>query len=121
MATVGQELWILLKASMEDIINQNHNNMQITTVSPISRFDYYNVNNSIYHAGINQGLPRHEHTFAHTTVCVQGRIVVRKQNKEIIIGMNDNPLLLTANEWHEIEALEPNTIFINQFPKGLEE
>ena len=93
----------------------------IDSVFPISRFNYNNTNNAIYKAGINQGLPRHEHTFAHVTVCIQGKMIVRKENKELILNMHDNPLLLVANEWHEIEALEPDTIFINQFPLGMEE
>ena len=70
---------------------------------------------------MGDGLPKHEHSFAHTTVCIQGSIIIRKENKEKIVTMYDNPLLLAANEWHEIEALEPDTIFINQFPVGVEE
>ena len=84
-------------------------------------YSYNKTNNSIYKANIGEGLPKHEHTFAHTTVCVQGKIIVRKENKEVIISERENPLLLTENEWHEIEALENNTIFINQFPLGMEE
>jgi quercetin dioxygenase-like cupin family protein len=84
-------------------------------------YPYNKTNNAIYKANIGEGLPKHEHTFAHTTVCVQGKIIVRKENKEIIISERENPLLLTENEWHEIEALEDNTIFINQFSVGMEE
>jgi len=84
-------------------------------------YKYNNTNNAIYKANVGEGLLRHEHTFAHTTVCVQGKIIVRKENKEIIISEGENPLLLTENEWHEIEALEDNTIFINQFPFGMKE
>jgi len=82
---------------------------------------YNKTNNAIYKANVGEGLPRHEHIFAHTTVCIQGKIIVRKENKEIIISERENPLLLTENEWHEIEAIEDNTIFINQFPLGMEE
>jgi quercetin dioxygenase-like cupin family protein len=84
-------------------------------------YSYNNTSNAIYKASIGEGLPKHEHTFAHTTVCIQGKIIVRKNNKEIIIGERESPLLLTENEWHEIESLEDNTIFINQFPLGMEE
>jgi hypothetical protein len=52
--------------------------------------------------------------FAHTTVCLQGRMVVRKEGKQLVLTPQDAPLLLTENEWHEIEALEQNTIFMNQ-------
>lgn len=91
------------------------------SIKPIFRYEYNKTNNSIYKANTGDGLPKHEHTFAHTTTCIQGSMVVRKENKELIISMYSNPLLLAANEWHEIEALEPNTIFINQFPIGTEE
>jgi len=92
-----------------------------TIITPIFRYNYNRTNNAIYKANIGEGLPRHQHTFAHTTVCVQGKIIVRKENKELTITFGDSPLLLIANEWHEIEALEPNTIFINQFPLDMEE
>jgi quercetin dioxygenase-like cupin family protein len=93
----------------------------MNSITPIFRYNYNKTNNSIYKANTGDGLPKHEHTFAHTTLCIQGKIIVRKENKELIVNMYDKPLLLTENEWHEIEALEDNTIFINQFPIGLEE
>ena len=83
-------------------------------VAPTTRYVYEGVYSSIYRADAGQGLPRHEHAFAHTTVCIQGRMVVRKEGKELDRTPDDEPLLLTANEWHEIEALEPNTLFMNQ-------
>lgn len=91
------------------------------SVAPTTRYVYHGVNSVIYTVNAGQGLPRHEHTFAHTTVCIQGRMVVRKEGKEIELTPMDAPLLLTANEWHEVEALEPNTIFMNQFPTDKQE
>ena len=41
MAIVGQELWILLKASMEDIINQIHTNMKLILMWPIGSKTVY--------------------------------------------------------------------------------
>jgi quercetin dioxygenase-like cupin family protein len=84
------------------------------SIPPITRYSYQGVYSSIYTANASEGLLRHEHTFSHTTVCIQGRMIVRKEGKEIELTPMDSPLLLTANEWHEIEALEPNTIFMNQ-------
>lgn len=91
------------------------------SLAPTTRYVYNGVVSTIYNADVGQGLPRHEHTFAHTTVCVQGRMVVRKEGKEIELIPLDSPLLLTANEWHEVEALEPNTIFMNQSPVSMGE
>jgi quercetin dioxygenase-like cupin family protein len=93
----------------------------INKIPNISRFNYNNTNNSVYKGSTGEGLPKHEHTFEHTTVCLQGKIIVRREGKELEVTSNDRPLLLVANEWHEIECLEPNTIFINQFQLGMEE
>lgn len=60
-----------------------------------------------------EGAPKHDHEFSHATMCVQGSIVVRKEGKEVVLTPNDSPVVLPAHEWHEIEALEDNTIFIN--------
>jgi quercetin dioxygenase-like cupin family protein len=84
------------------------------SIPPITRYVYNGVNSAIYIASAGQGLLRHEHPFSHTTVCIQGKMVVRKEGKELELTPVDSPLLLTANEWHEIEALEDNTIFMNQ-------
>jgi quercetin dioxygenase-like cupin family protein len=91
------------------------------SLAPTTRYVYNGVNSAIYMADTGQGLPRHEHTFSHTTVCIQGKMVVRKEGKELELTPVDSPLLLTANEWHEIEALEPNTIFMNQSPVSMGE
>ena len=84
------------------------------SLAPTTRYVYNGVNSAIYIASAGQGLLRHEHPFSHTTVCIQGKMVVRKEGKELELTPLDSPLLLTANEWHEIEALENNTIFMNQ-------
>lgn len=34
------------------------------------------------------------------------------------IEKNSQPLNLPAGEWHEIEALEDNTVFVNVFAEG---
>lgn len=86
----------------------------ITSIAPTTKYIYQGVYSSLYNATVGQGLPRHEHMFAHTTVCIQGKMVVRKEGKELELTPLDSPLLLTENEWHDIEALEPNTIFMNQ-------
>jgi quercetin dioxygenase-like cupin family protein len=91
------------------------------SLAPTTRYVYNGVNSAIYTADVGQGLPRHEHTFAHTTVCIQGRMVVRKEGKELELTPLDSPLLLAAAEWHEIEALETNTIFMNQSPTSMGE
>ncbi len=73
---------------------------------------------NIYHANKGEGLPRHEHNYAHLTMCHAGSIAVRKEGKEVVRTKNSQPVNLVANEWHEIEALEDGTVFVNVFAEG---
>lgn len=73
---------------------------------------------NIYHADKGEGLPRHEHTFPHLTICHAGSIAIRKEGKEVVRTKDSQPVNLVANEWHEIEALEDGTVFVNVFAEG---
>lgn len=70
---------------------------------------------NVYHASAGQGLPRHEHTYEHLTLCNSGSLIVRKENRELVMNKDTQPVNLLANEWHEIEALEDETVFVNIF------
>jgi quercetin dioxygenase-like cupin family protein len=76
---------------------------------------YDEIEIHIYHTDKRQMLPKHTHSYPHLTMCHAGSCIVRKENKEIILTKNSNPINLVANEWHEIEALEDNTVFVNIF------
>ena len=84
-------------------------------ITPSHSFVYDGVMMGIYYADKGEGLPKHEHTYSHASFCTSGSVVIRKDGKEIIIDKNTQPLDLSSNEWHEIEALEDNTVFINVF------
>lgn len=73
---------------------------------------------NIYHANKKEGLPHHQHTYSHLTMCNAGSIIIRKENKELIMTKDTQPVNLVANEWHEIEALEDGTVFVNVFAEG---
>lgn len=73
---------------------------------------------NVYHADKNEGLLRHEHAYSHLTFCHAGQIVVRKQNVNHVMGKLSQPINLLADEWHEIEALEDGTVFVNVFAQG---
>lgn len=73
---------------------------------------------NIYHANKGEGLPRHEHTFSHLTICNAGSCIVRKEGRELVMTKDTQPVNLTAAEWHEIEALEDGTVFVNVFAEG---
>lgn len=87
-------------------------------VAPAHSFTYDGAQLNVYHANTGEGLPRHEHTYAHATMCCAGSCVVRKEGKELIMRKETQPVNLKAAEWHEIEALEDGTVFINVFAEG---
>ena len=89
--------------------------MDILILPPAHSLTYDGATLNIYHANKGEGLPHHVHTFSHATMCHSGSIIVRKEGKEMIVTKETKPINLTANEWHEIEALEDNTVFCNMF------
>lgn len=70
---------------------------------------------NVYHANMGEGLPRHQHVFSHLTFCHSGSCIVRKQDKSLTMTKDTQPVNLAENEWHEVEALEDNTVFVNVF------
>ena len=73
---------------------------------------------NIYHANKGEGLPRHFHTYSHLTMCFAGSCAVRKEGKEVVVTKDTQPINLVGVEWHEIEALENGTIFVNVFAEN---
>ena len=90
----------------------------INTITPLHSVNYDIAFIHIFHANKGDGLPRHEHAYAHLTMCHAGSIIVRKEGKELIMTKNTQPVNLVAFEWHEIEALEDNTVFVNVFAEN---
>lgn len=90
----------------------------VVRVEPKFNFVYDGAVLNIFHANKGEGLPRHNHNFAHATFCCAGSCYVRKEGKEILITKNSQPLNLKEIDWHEIEAVEDGTVFINVFAEG---
>lgn len=88
------------------------------SIQPIHDFVLEGARHYVYHASTNQGLPRHSHSYAHATVCHGGKLAVRKEGIYIEMTKETTPILLKAGEWHELEALEDNTVFENIFKDG---
>lgn len=88
------------------------------TIPPVHQVTYDGATLNVYHANKGQGLPRHEHTYSHLTMCHAGSCVIRKEGIEKVVTKNTQPVNLLANQWHEIEALEDNTVFVNVFAEG---
>jgi len=87
-------------------------------VQPRHSFTYDGAQINVYHANRGEGLPKHQHTFSHATVCHAGSCVLRKENLELVMTKETQPVNLKAAEWHEIEALEDGTVFVNVFAEG---
>jgi hypothetical protein len=85
---------------------------------PTHQVTYDEATMLVFHANKEEGLPKHDHTYAHLTMCHSGSCVIRKEGIEKIIDKYTQPINLKANEWHEIEALEDGTVFVNVFSEG---
>jgi quercetin dioxygenase-like cupin family protein len=90
----------------------------VQVIAPAHQVTYDGANLNVYHANKGQGLQKHEHTYSHLTMCNAGSCVIRKEGIEKIIDKNTQPINLKAAEWHEIEALEDGTVFVNVFSEG---
>ena len=84
-------------------------------VAPKHMFTYDGAQLNVYHADKGQGLPSHSHSYAHATVCHNGSCLVSLEGRSYTIDKNSKPLNLPAGEWHEIKALEDETVFVNVF------
>lgn len=87
-------------------------------LQPIYTVTYDGAVMHTYHANKGEGLPKHEHSYSHLTQCHSGSCLVRKEYIEKVLTKHDQPVNLKANEWHEIEALEDGTVFVNVFAEG---
>ncbi len=87
-------------------------------IYPKHTFTYDGATLNVYHANKGQGLPKHEHLYSHATVCHSGSCVVRVEGKELVMTKNTQPVNLLGGKWHEIEALEDETVFVNVFAEG---
>jgi quercetin dioxygenase-like cupin family protein len=87
-------------------------------ISPTHSFTYDGSVLNVYHADKGEGLPRHEHIYSHATICHAGSCIVRKEERELVMTKMTQPVNLKANEWHEIEALEDGTVFVNVFSEN---
>jgi quercetin dioxygenase-like cupin family protein len=81
-------------------------------------FTYAGAVVRIYHANKGEGITNHAHEYSHATVCVSGSCKLTQEEKSVIVNKDSTPVNLLAGKWHEIEALEDETVFINVFAEG---
>ena len=87
-------------------------------LTPKHTFAYEGARINVFHANKGEGLPRHQHKYDHATMCCSGACVVRKEGVRLVLTKESKPINLTGTEWHEIEAIEDGTVFINTFADG---
>lgn len=87
-------------------------------IAPRHIFIYDGANINVFHADKGQGLPSHSHIYAHATMCNAGSCLVSLEGRSYTMTKDSQPLNLPAGEWHEIEALEDGTVFVNVFAEG---
>jgi quercetin dioxygenase-like cupin family protein len=82
------------------------------------RMHYYNKTEvKVYYANKGEGILKHIHNNDHLTMCCVGKILVRLEDREFILTKSDNPFILPKDIFHEIEAIEDGTIFMNMMPQ----
>jgi quercetin dioxygenase-like cupin family protein len=72
----------------------------------------------VYHANKGEGIPVHAHEYSHATLCMNGSCKLTQENKSVVVDKDSTPVNLLAGKWHEIEALEDGTVFVNVFAEG---
>jgi len=90
----------------------------VIEIAAFQIFNYGGSHHKVFHANKNEGLSRHQHENNHAVACYSGSCIIRKEGKEAIINKKSIPIDLPANEWHEIEALEDETVFVNIFAQN---
>lgn len=88
------------------------------TVEVAHQVSYDGATLRVYHADKGEGLPKHSHAYSHLTMCHAGSCIVRKEGRQLVMTKDTQPVNLTGSEWHEIEALEDGTVFVNVFAVG---
>jgi quercetin dioxygenase-like cupin family protein len=72
----------------------------------------------VYHVNKGEGIPFHAHAYSHATICIAGSCKLTQENKSVVVNKNSTPVNLLAGKYHEIEALEDGTAFVNVFAEG---
>jgi len=73
---------------------------------------------NVYHANKGEGIPLHSHPYSHATICMAGSCKLTQENKSVVVNKDSTPVNLLGGKFHEIEALEDGTVFVNVFAKN---
>ena len=87
----------------------------VTRLDPTHNFTYGGANIHVFHANKGEGIPMHTHEYSHATTCMAGSCKYTQDGVEVIATKDTQPINLVAGKYHEIEALENGTVFVNVF------
>jgi quercetin dioxygenase-like cupin family protein len=90
----------------------------VISVAPKHDITYGNSVVRVYHADKGEGIPTHSHAYSHATICMNGSCKLTQEDKSVIVNKDSTPVNLFAGKFHEIEALEDETVFVNVFAEG---
>ena len=90
----------------------------VTRLDPTHNFTYGGANIHVFHANKGEGIPMHTHEYSHATTCMAGSCKYTQDGVEVIATKDTQPINLVAGKFHEIEALEDGTVFVNVFEDG---
>jgi quercetin dioxygenase-like cupin family protein len=90
-------------------------NSHVFDVAPIHDVSMDGVYFQIFHANKGEGVAKHQHSYSHAVICNAGKIMVSKEGIKLEMDKTTQPILLKSDGWHEIEAIEDGTVFINVF------
>ena len=90
----------------------------VTKLDPTHNFTYGGATLNVFHANKGEGIPMHTHEYSHATTCMAGSCKYTQDGVEVIATKDTQPINLVAGKYHEIEALEDGTVFVNVFETG---
>ena len=90
----------------------------VALVDPVHTMNYDGTMVKIYHPNKGEGIPMHSHGYSHATICMTGSCKLTQEGKSVITTKTSIPVNLLAGKFHEIEALEDGTVFVNVFAEG---
>ena len=88
---------------------------EVIDIKPTHDVSMNGVYFQIFHANKGEGVAKHEHPHGHATMCHAGKILVSKDGIQLHMDKTTTPVILKAGGWHEIEAVEDGTVFVNVF------
>jgi quercetin dioxygenase-like cupin family protein len=90
----------------------------VIDVQPKHNMTYGGSVVKVFHVNKGEGIAMHSHAYSHATICMAGSCKLTQEDKSVITNKDSTPVNLLAGKWHEIEALEDGTVFVNVFAEG---